>query len=84
MPVTFHKRWARDQGEGSGHWRVRPMSEGEGQELKQRVEQAVRSGPRVPYQRLRHFLLAIVIACPLGGATLLVVTRRCEPPQETP
>lgn len=84
MPVTLQKRWARDQSKGSGHWRVRPLSEGERKALKERVERAVRSGPRVPHQRLRRFLLVIVVACPLGGATFLAFTRRCKPAKETP
>ena len=81
IPVTLHIRFARDRGERNVRWRVRPMLEGERQELKQRIEQAARRGPRVAYQRLRHFLLVIVIACPLGGVTLLGITRR--PPATT-
>ncbi|MHC4405779.1 MAG: hypothetical protein ACYTG0_39535 [Planctomycetota bacterium] len=80
MPVTCHARFSHDEGESTVSWRLRPMSEVERQELKQRVEQAVRSGPPIPFQRLRCFLLVIVIACPLVGATLLGVTRRCKPP----
>ena len=67
-----------DDEKGPGLRRALEMVER--QELKQRVEQAARSGPRIPYQRLRSFLLLIVIACPLGGTTLLGLTRRCQPP----
>ena len=52
------------------------MSQAERQELKQRVERAARTGPIEPYRGLRRFLLAIVIACPLCGATLLGIRRR--------
>jgi hypothetical protein len=62
---------------------VRPISQAERQELKERVESAARLGLGF-YRRFRSFLLAMAIACPLVGATLLTITRRCEPPQGTP
>ncbi|MHC4399982.1 MAG: hypothetical protein ACYTG0_09905 [Planctomycetota bacterium] len=80
MPVTLQLRSERDEGTATVRWRVRPMSKVERQELKRRVEQAVRSAPPVPYQGLRRLLLAIVIACPVGGAAFLGITRRCGPP----
>jgi hypothetical protein len=78
MPVTLHSRCTHEQGEESTSWRVRPMSESERQELKQRVELAVRSGSRNPYQGLRYILLVIVIACPLFGIILPGTTRSCK------
>ena len=82
MPVALHTRHVTTQREVTAHWQIRPMSQAERQELKQRVERAAQSEPTGPYRWLRCFLLAIVIACPLGGAMLLGITRRCELPQE--
>jgi hypothetical protein len=79
MPVTHHTRTTYDQGGGSARWRLRPMSEVEQREFKECVEQVARTGPRDPFQWLRRFLLAIVIACPLGGAATLSIARRCSP-----
>jgi hypothetical protein len=84
MPVTLQIRYQFDGDTATVRWRVRPMSEVERQELKRRVEEAVRSRTPVPYQGLRRFLLVIVIACPLVGAMLLAITRRCEPAEGTP
>jgi hypothetical protein len=84
MPVTLQFRIESDEGTATMRWRVRTMSEVERQELKRRVEQAVRSGMPVPYQGLGQFLLALVLACPLVGAALLAITRRCEPTEGTP
>ena len=74
LPVALHSRHTDKDCEVTACWQVRPMSQDERQELKQRVERATRLGPIDPYRWLRGFLLAIVIACPLVGAILLGIT----------
>ena len=75
MPVALHARYRFDHGEFTIGWRVRAMSKGEEQELKRRVERAVRLAPRARHARLRFLLLVIVVVCPVVGAGLLVLTR---------
>lgn len=78
MPVTLHARYRFDEGELTIGWRVKAMSKVEQQELKRRVEQAVRSTSRALHVRVRFFLLVIVIVCPVVGAGLLVLTRHAS------
>lgn len=59
----------------------RAMSDTERRELKRRAEQtADQWRPTDSYPWLSRFLMAIVIACPLGGVILLAATQRRKPP----
>lgn len=82
MPVTLHTRYTDKEREATVECRGRLMSEAERRDLKHRVERSPRLGAD-PYRRLRCWFWPIVIACPLTGLTLLLVTRRRKP-QETP
>ena len=81
LPSRVSARVLHGNDEFTGEMRLRLLTERERDELKQRVERAARAGPTTPYLWLRRFLLVIVVACPLGGVTLLAITPRYVTPQ---
>jgi hypothetical protein len=75
LPVRYNSHSISDQGEFSGQWRLRTMSESEKKELKQRIEKAARSIPSGPYRDLQVSLRAMALLTPLIGLALLGTRR---------
>jgi hypothetical protein len=82
LPVASHTHSKSKQREATVRCQAWSMSQAERQALKQRVEQAAAQCESSESSGwLWRSLLALVIGCPIVGATLLVTTRRCKPPE---